>query len=132
MAVKPQQPLRYAQTWQILGWLLVAVIVWLSLTPKPPQPPSILGWDKSQHLLAYSTLMYWYGMSFAKHWRWPVFILALGATLEVLQGLSGFRSFDLYDIAANSLGVLLGLIVLATPASQLLTRVDSVLSCQLN
>ena len=106
---------------------MVIIVIWLSLTPKPPQPPSILGWDKAQHLLAYSSLMAWFAMSFVRHWRWPVFLLGLGIGLECLQGISGFRRFDIFDIAANSAGVCLGIALAKTRLGQTLTVIDTLL-----
>lgn len=101
----------YPRLWQTLGWLWVASICWLSLTPSPPEPPEILAWDKAQHFLAYGLLMLWYGQAFGRHWYWPLFLVVLGVGLEVLQGWSGLRTFDPFDILANTLGVMLGLAV---------------------
>ncbi|QSA98227.1 VanZ family protein [Methylococcus sp. EFPC2] len=101
--------LNFTRTWQAIGWLLVALVCWLSLTPAPPEPPVFLTWDKAQHFLAYGVLMFWYGQAFARHWRWPVCLISLGVGLEFLQGWSGLRHYDPYDMLANSLGVVLGL-----------------------
>ena len=49
--------LRYERHWQAAGWVMVLIVIGLSLMPKPPQMPSILGWDKAQHMLAYGSLM---------------------------------------------------------------------------
>jgi VanZ family protein len=35
-------------------------------------------------------------------------LFALGVALDLLQGLTRTRSFDLYDLAANLIGVLVG------------------------
>jgi hypothetical protein len=98
------RPLRYRRLWQGLGWAMVATVACLSLTPNPPQPPALLSWDKAQHTVAYAGLMFWFRMAFERHWRWPVFMLALGVGLEVLQGLGGVRTMDWRDMVANSVG----------------------------
>ena len=116
--------LRYERHWQAAGWVMVLIVIWLSLMPKPPQMPSILGWDKAQHMLAYGSLMYWFGMCHVRHWRWPAFLLALGLGLEFIQGASGYRSFDPYDMIANTLGVGVGLLMLRTAMAQWLSMVD--------
>lgn len=116
--------LRFTSFWQAAGWAMVALVIWLSLTPHPPQPPALLSWDKADHLLAYAVLMYWFAQSFVRHWRWPLFLCVLGFALEVLQGLSAVRSFDLYDMVANVLGVMLGLMLAMTPLGRLLAAVD--------
>ncbi len=87
---------------------MVAIVCWLSLTPHPPEPPDILGWDKSQHFVAYAALMAWFRQSFFRHWRWPAFLLGLGLTLEYLQSLTGYRTADVFDMLANGIGVLIG------------------------
>ena len=124
--------LKYKKTWQAVGWMMVVIVVWLSLTPRPPQPPSFLGWDKAQHFVAYGGLMVWYGMSFARHWRWPLFLVCLGVALEFLQGLGGVRSLDPMDMVANTLGVGIGLILVATPLGQSLAMADALLAQRLN
>ena len=120
--------LRYEPIWRAIGWILVGVVVWLSLTPQPPQLPSFLGWDKAQHILAYAVLMYWFWLCYQHHWRWPVFFVALGIGLEILQGMGGLRSFDPYDMLANTIGVGIGLFLLKTPMGQWLSVVDRLLA----
>jgi len=124
-ASAPANRLHFAKTWQAMGWAMVAVVAWLSLTPQPPQPPEFLAWDKAQHFIAYGGLMAWYGMSFARHWRWPAFLVGLGVGLECLQGLGGVRSFDPFDMLANTLGVMIGLALVNTPAGRCLAAVDA-------
>ncbi|MDD5037496.1 MAG: VanZ family protein [Methylococcaceae bacterium] len=120
--------LRFEKVWQGWAWAMVAVVVWLSLTPYPPQPPSFLDWDKAQHCVAYAGLMYWFGMSFVRHWRWPVFLIALGVGLEFLQGFGGIRTFDAFDMLANSLGVLIGLFMARSSMGQWLAVLDKALA----
>jgi len=92
------------------GWLYTAAIVWLSLTPSPPQL-DIEGSDKLGHFLAYGLLMFWFGLlcrsrnvriAYAAGW------IALGVGLEFAQRATGYRSFELADMAADALGVLAG------------------------
>lgn len=132
MSIEPGMPLvagydvlRFRRLWQGLAWLMVGAVVWLSLTPTPPQPPLyLLSWDKADHLLAYATLMYWFSQVFVRHWRWPLFLVGLGFTLEVLQGLGGARSFDGFDLLANMLGVLLGYVLAATVLGRAVATMD--------
>jgi len=122
--------LKYEKCWQAIGWFMVLVVIWLSLTPKPPQLPSFFGWDKAQHVTAYAGLMYWFGMCFVRHWHWPVFMLALGIGLEFVQGATGLRSNDPYDILANMIGVVVGLFLADTPMGQWLVFVDRLFANQ--
>ncbi|MDH3320315.1 MAG: VanZ family protein [Betaproteobacteria bacterium] len=93
-----------------LGWLYVAVIVWLSLTPSPPHV-DIEGSDKLEHFLAYGVLMFWFGVLYRSaraRIGWALFCVALGVALEFAQRATGYRSFELADMAADALGVLAG------------------------
>ena len=89
---------------------MVAAIVWLSLTPSPPALDFTAS-DKLGHLGAYGVLMFWFCMLYPSRRARVVFgagFVAMGVGLEVIQGMSGFRSYDLADMAANGAGVVLG------------------------
>ena len=101
------------------GWLLAAAIVWLSLTPKPPDPGFSYG-DKLGHFAAYALLMFWFGALYrAPRARvaYALLWVALGIALEFAQGAGGYRAYELADMAANTLGVLAGAaaVVLSLP-----------------
>ena len=98
------------------GWLFAAAIVILSLMPAPPDIDVPHG-DKLGHMAAYSLLTFWFcwlypawktRIAYAAGW------IAMGVALEFAQGATGYRSFELADMAANSLGVLLGWGISAT------------------
>lgn len=93
-----------------LGWGWAAAIVWLSLTPSPPQVDVEFG-DKLGHFGAYGLLMLWFCLLYssrtARIWHAAAFI-AMGVGLEVLQGYLGYRTYEVFDMSANTLGVLLG------------------------
>lgn len=93
--------------WALAGWGLVAAIVWLSLTPQPPRV-EVLPSDKVHHLLAYFGLMFWFAQLHRRRLPLALACLALGAGLEVLQGLSGYRQASVLDQLANTAGVCLG------------------------
>jgi VanZ family protein len=98
------------------GWAYAAAIVFLSLTPKPPDPGFEHG-DKLGHLLAYALLMFWFCFLYRhRHTRLAYGIgwVLLGVALEFAQAATGTRSFEVADMAANSLGVLLGWGISAT------------------
>ncbi len=118
-------PLRHAALWQGLGWAMVAAVVWLTLTPSPPQPPDFLAWDKAQHALAYTWLAWWFRQAFAAPIRWPPFLVGLGVGLEFLQGLGGVRHFEPADMAANATGVVFGTLLAASPAGRALRWCDA-------
>jgi VanZ family protein len=117
--------LNFRRLWQGTGWLMVAVVVWASLTDHPPEPPSLVAWDKAQHFIAYAVLMFWYRQAFAHHWRWPLFLVLLGIGLEILQTCTELRTAEPFDMVANTLGVGIGLLLASTPLGTLLAAVDA-------
>jgi len=94
----------------IIGWGLVGVIWWLSLTPQPPQVDFEQS-DKVGHFLAYGSLMFWFAQLYiARRTRlaYAAGFAAMGVTLEFIQGWTGYRDFEVYDMLANGTGVALG------------------------
>lgn len=102
-------PLRVPLVWLVLGWVLILGVSLGSLVPGSAVP-GWMPWDKLSHLVAYSGLMLWFcGMYPRTRYRWVAAgLLLLGIVLEVLQRLSGYRSFELQDMLANGLGLALG------------------------
>ena len=93
-----------------LGWGWAATIVWLSLTPSPPQVDVQFG-DKLGHFGAYGLLMLWFSLLYSglrPRAGYAVGFIAMGIGLEILQGHLGYRTYDVIDMAANTIGVLLG------------------------
>jgi VanZ family protein len=89
---------------------MVAAIVWLSLTPSPPALDFKAG-DKLGHLAAYGALMLWFCHLYVQRKArllYGLAFVAMGVGLEILQGMLGFRTYDVLDMIANSAGVLLG------------------------
>lgn len=89
---------------------MVAAIVWLSLTPSPPKIDIEQG-DKLGHFLGYGTIMAWFA------WLYParparigyaLGFVAMGVALEFVQGALGYRTFEVFDMLANALGVMIG------------------------
>ncbi len=97
--------------WLTIGWVLIALIVYLSLTASPPEVFEFAFADKLKHLFAYSVLMGWFTQlyrSLKARRIWALALFLLGVAVEFIQGWSGYRFFDVADMVANSLGVLLG------------------------
>jgi VanZ family protein len=113
--------LRRPWLWKLLAWLLLLTVAIVTLMPRPPRLDlPLLSWDKAQHFLAYAILAW----SFLQAWEgshavfWILFLVVVGVLLEVLQGLMGVRSMEVFDMLANSLGVLLGFLLWKTPAGR--------------
>jgi VanZ family protein len=119
--VMASQAYRYRTWWLALGWLGVAVVLVLSLVPLSGDLPE--GSDKLSHFAVYGVLTFWFGMLHPGWRRQAVVALgfvAMGVCIEFLQGLTSYRSFEVADMIANTIGVGLGLGVVQTPLRHLL------------
>ena len=103
--------LRLRFLWLGLSCCLIGLIVFLSLTSSPPTLVKFQFGDKVGHFLAYLTLMAWFGQLYVKPRHLMLLALAfisMGVGLEFLQGMTGHRFFEFADMAANTIGVLVG------------------------
>lgn len=111
VGVPPSTPLlHWRVAWSLVGWGLIGLIIALSLAAPPATPSPISINDKLLHVLAYGALMGWHVQYIPKQ-RWLGYAIAfmlLGITLEYMQGASGLRTFDVGDMAANCVGVVVG------------------------
>ena len=93
--------------WLAAGCAIVAAIVWLSVTPAPPDLEVTQG-DKIGHLLAYAVVMFWFAQLHAAvriRVAYAIAFVALGVALEFVQGALGYRSFEAWDMVADAAGV---------------------------
>ena len=92
----------------VLGWLMLAGLVVLSLVPLPAAPGNLPGSDKWMHLLTYGWLTLWFLHLYPNR---PLVVLpgliGLGLLIEGLQSFSPHRSMELADALMNATGVLL-------------------------
>ena len=122
-----QQHLRYRRLWLSIGWCLVLLVIYGSLTTKPLQL-DVRYFDKFSHLFSYFVLMGWFSQlysRFIQQFYWALIFIALGIVLEYLQAFGGVRYFEWLDMLANSTGVLLALIFAQTRFASSLYWVES-------
>lgn len=122
--------LQYRSAWLAVGWLLVSLVIYLSLTPHPPEPLLFNHADKLEHGFAYASLSLWFCQIYLQARQRAVVIAglaALGVVLEFLQGASGYRMFEIADMAANSCGVLLGFLLVRTRLGRLFILIETAL-----
>lgn len=119
--------LKYRRIWLSAGWLLVVLVVYFSLAPHPPEPLSFDNADKLEHLLAYAVLSLWLNQlypSALSRARVAVALVALGVGVEYVQGWTGYRMFDVLDMLANSVGVLIGWLLALTSLGGLFVYIE--------
>ena len=119
---------KFRLSWFMLGCLWVATVVLLSLMPQPPEPVQFDNADKVEHTLAYSCLMLWFCQIVhkpAQRLLVAVLLAGMGITLEYLQRMTGYRTFDYADMLANGTGVLLGWLLACTPLGRLYALLEN-------
>ncbi|AGW12240.1 VanZ family protein [Megalodesulfovibrio gigas] len=93
-----------------LMWLAsMALVTALSLLPDVGPPAVFDHVDLVAHLIAYAWLALLPRLALRQSdrtWAWGM--LGLGLALELLQGLTPYRSLSLWDMLANTAGVGLG------------------------
>jgi len=106
-----EQPRREAISlpiWRLAFGLCVLAVLVLALMPNDVPIPST-GWDKSNHLLAFS-IMALLGVRAFPGRTMAVLagLLAYGVLIEVLQSFTPSRSADWHDVVADGVGLAVG------------------------
>lgn len=105
------RPIWIYRGWLGAGWLLVIFVIWITLTPKPPDELQLIPHlDKVGHFLAYALLAAWFSAVLPGR-RWltglTLAFIAMGGILEILQGYTG-RDPSWFDWLIDIGGALLG------------------------
>lgn len=110
----------------MLGMGLVVFVFYQSLTPAPVELSHYQFSDKLGHFIAYFALMSWFAQLYKRRTHLILLLLfvLMGICIEVLQGQTAYRLFELADIAANSLGALCAWALAASGYATLLLRVE--------
>lgn len=95
-------------SWRLLFLALLLLVGWLALTPQPPRELTT-GWDKSNHLLAFATLMVCARLAWPSRWL-ALFtgLLAYGGAIELAQLYVPGRECEWADLLADGIGIAIG------------------------
>lgn len=107
-------PLRFPRIWLGLGWILVATVCLGTLLPASSLVRTLEN-DKLMHFGSYFVLTLWFGGLYGKPRHYlaiAAILIILGAGLDLLQGFTATRSFEVLDVLANTGGVVVGFVVL--------------------
>lgn len=105
--------------------------MYLSLAPGLDSPVIVSGRDKVAHLFAYAVLMFWFMQivsGTSSRLAAATGLVSLGIALEVVQAILPYRTFELLDIAANTLGVGLGWLAAPPRSINVLAAIESIVS----
>jgi VanZ family protein len=108
--------------------MVVAVIV-LSLIPLEVDLSE--NRDKYAHFIAYGSMTFWFAMLFrgrARQLCIAIAFAAMGVAIEFLQRMTGYRTFDVADMAANGIGAALGWALAFTPLANALGWTERLLA----
>jgi len=126
----PIQAATVRRVWRAVGVGLVALVIWLSLTPQPIEIPVENG-DKLGHVAAYATLMFWFAQLDTRHrmrLAYAIGFVMLGVALEFAQRLTDYRTFEVADMAADAVGVLFAWVASPPRGPDVIGFVERVLS----
>lgn len=115
--------LKLASLWYLAGASMLIAVAVLSVVPLPDTGVN----DKFSHLITYSVLSAWFSLLVVRRRSllWVAGgLIGYGALLEGLQGLTDYRFPEFADLVANSVGVVIGLLVFFTPLYRLLRYLD--------
>lgn len=114
-------PLQYARLWRVLSAVLLLFVLAAALAPSWwfDTKADALSWfahaDKWLHGVTFLALTLWFaGLVARRAWgRMAVGLLLFGLLIEAAQLLVGYRMGDWIDLAADALGILLGVALAA-------------------
>ena len=117
---------RYHKLWLAIGYALVILVIYLSATSTPPLPDvEIPYFDKVGHLLAYFAMMAWFAQLYhTKKQRiiYAFLFIALGIAMEFVQSFDPARMAEFADMVANTLGVLMAVLITRMSAFRLILK----------
>lgn len=114
-------PLRYVRLWRILSAVFLLCVMAAALLPSWwfDSRDDALSWfgqvDKWLHGVTFLGLTLWFAGLVARHaWgRMVVGLFLFGLLIEACQLFVGYRTGDWNDLAADTLGILLGMAIAA-------------------
>lgn len=122
-----KSPLRFSALWLAAGSMLLFFLIYRSLIPADALQQSAHG-DKLMHFSAYAVLMSWFSNIFPalnQRIRLALALVMLGIALEFAQRWTGYRTFELADMAANATGVAAGWLSAPPRLPNYLRRLES-------
>lgn len=116
--------LRLLPLWLCVGFVGCAVLTYACLMPSPPQV-GISYFDKIEHFLAYLVLAAWFAEVLPGR-SWQVFIglVLFGLLIEVAQSMTTYRSPDVMDWLADTVGIVAGMLLARLGAMRWLDYID--------
>lgn len=107
--------LRYRTLWLAVGYALITIIIYLSLTSTPIEIGLDFPYqDKFLHMLAYFFMMGWFAQIYhvqIQRVTYAIFLVLMGVMLEYVQSFDPARFYETEDMIANTLGVAIAVLL---------------------
>ena len=117
---------RYQKLWLAIGYALVTLVIYLSVTSNPPDPGiEMPNFDKVAHTLSYFAMMAWFAQLYHLKKQRVIYALgfiALGVALEFIQSFDPARMAEFADMVANTSGVMIALLITRMSAFRLILK----------
>ena len=111
-------PLRYAHRWQLAGIVILSLVFLSAVIPSfwPDDPqfqPWLIDADKLLHAVTFVFLAAWFAGQYrpGSYWRIGAGLMAFGALIEIAQRFISYRSAEWFDLVADTLGIVVGLLI---------------------
>lgn len=128
MFAKALPDLKLRFLWLAMGYGLVLLVIYLSLTSNPLEMSVGLPYeDKLYHALAYFSLMLWFAQIYHDTFQRnmiALFFIIMGFSIEYFQSFNPERVSEAGDLLANVMGVALGFLLALTPAKNVFVKVE--------
>jgi len=106
--------LAFARLWKLVLVVLLVAVSYLALTPRPPAGID-LGWDKLNHMAAFTALAFCAALGFRTTRRTLLAasggLLVFGGLIEILQLTVPGRSSEWGDLLADAIGIAVGMAI---------------------
>ena len=122
--------MHYRLLWLLIGYAFIIFIFYGSLSSNPIEM-DVQFFDKISHALSYFVLMGWFAQLYHQvkvKAVLAVMFIAMGISIEYLQQAGGVRYFEINDMLANTLGVVIAFVLSFTAFRDVLFKIDNVLA----
>ena len=112
--------LRYPRRWRVASLILMLFVLAATLVPEAwywPGRQQLATWlvaaDKWAHTTTFAGLSVWFAGLYQRqvYWRIGIGLAAFGVGIEICQLFVAYRSADVFDVVADTVGIAIGLTV---------------------
>lgn len=113
-------PLNYAPRWRTASIVLLLAVLLAAITPAVWFWPDRVGlalWfgavDKWAHAATFAALAVWFAGQYRarSYWRIAIGLIVFGLLIELCQRMVSYRTAEWFDVAADGIGIIIGLAI---------------------